>query len=606
MNRPALQFKRIYAVLASAMVLLAALRAYLVPFSHDEVATFYFYIQPGKFIPFSSHVDANGHFLTSALGWLCFKMFGSSPFSLRLPSLAALVLLCYAVSRCFSLFRFYVTRIAFAAGFLLFYTFLSYFSLCRGYGISMACLVMAVCYWHAFISGGMHRHFIKFSLFMQLALAANLTLIFVAGICLGICFVFHIKRKGLGSAGVVIVYLVNAALLLFWVAYAFYLRNNGALYYGAGSSYWQVTFVSLMENLYPSVPAVRWVIVALAAITAVVWAALCLKNGQSFIKTPAFWSFILFTALVLCFYLLNKVASVNFPEDRTGLFFYVFFVFAICSAWDGLNSRIAVYVPLLWAASGCIMVATQVDLRNHPWAIYETMPASFFDRLVKEQSSGHEPVTVGGHRIREFIYGFLNHRSEKKLSHMTSPEALQMNCDYALAVKADEPWYREYYDELATEDKWGFRLLKRRLPLTRKVIREFGNPADISGEPEYYNFFEVADTVLGSVNPLLAEVSFRIVKAPRPFRAWIVFQIDAQQPEDNIFVRTPLDLVAGDWESQGETTLCLVTGSVPLKIKRMVLYLWNIDRAPVEMKVKGSRLLRLEGAGVNVISKAKL
>src|SRR6478672_7236487 len=86
-----------YSILSAILFFIVALRCWLVPFAHDEVATFFFYIQPGDFLPFSSHPDANGHFLTSATGWLCFKAFGSSPFALRLPSLFAFLVLCYAV-----------------------------------------------------------------------------------------------------------------------------------------------------------------------------------------------------------------------------------------------------------------------------------------------------------------------------------------------------------------------------------------------------------------------------------------------------------------------------------------------------------------------------
>src|SRR5688572_18461950 len=122
------------------------LRSMLVPLAHDEVATFYFYIQPGSFMPFSSHVDANGHFLTSALGWACFELFGSSPLSLRIPSLLAFVLLCYACRRFLDLFDGWTARLLFCASFLLAGNFLAYFSICRGYGISMACLLMGLFY----------------------------------------------------------------------------------------------------------------------------------------------------------------------------------------------------------------------------------------------------------------------------------------------------------------------------------------------------------------------------------------------------------------------------------------------------------------------------
>src|SRR3954465_10567066 len=83
--------------LSAGMTLLVAWRCASVPFSHDEAATYFYYIQSGSFLPFSSHVDANNHFLLSACSWLCFKVAGPAKIVLRMPCLASFMLLCYAV-----------------------------------------------------------------------------------------------------------------------------------------------------------------------------------------------------------------------------------------------------------------------------------------------------------------------------------------------------------------------------------------------------------------------------------------------------------------------------------------------------------------------------
>lgn len=599
-------FYIVYWLAAGVVLLFVSLRSWLVPLWHDEVATFYFYIHPGEFIPFRSHIDANGHFLTSALGWICYKLFGASPFSLRLPSLAALVLLCYAVGRAMEFFRTAALKTAFAASFLLVYTFLAYFSMARGYGISMACLVMALYYFFRFLENGRTRHFLKFSLFIQLALAANLTLVVVSVMCIASALFIHLSRKSLFRVPVAAAYLLHILLVGFWGLYAFYLRDHGALYYGAGESYWQVTFVSLIHNLFPDSPHMPLVFLVLFCCLAALWLFFVVRHRQLFVLSAACWSLFLFVALVVSFYALKAIAGVNYPEDRTGLFFYVFFMFAFCLLADRLVKHIPRLIGLALVLTGSVWSFRIANLHNHPWTNHETMPREFYDILVNEQKRSSRRITIGGHRMREFIYGFLNFRSEMKLNHMTSPEALEMNCDYALAVRTDEPWYREYYDVLAAEDNWGFRLLKRKVPLIRETLREFDKVLTIHGEPEYVNCFDMGDTLLATADPLQADVRFRVLKAPIPFRAWLVFQIDAKNPEENIFVRVPLDLVSHDWTKQGEVTLSLVTGTVPRHVKRMVLYLWNIEKVPIEMTVIRSSLNRLQGPGVNVVSKARL
>ena len=64
------------------------LRAYYIPFTHDEVATFFHYINSERFIPFvNAHWYANNHVLNTVLSFLTYKLFGASELSLRLPNL---------------------------------------------------------------------------------------------------------------------------------------------------------------------------------------------------------------------------------------------------------------------------------------------------------------------------------------------------------------------------------------------------------------------------------------------------------------------------------------------------------------------------------------
>src|SRR5688572_5519453 len=98
-------FDTAYLFTCAVVFVVVVLRCAFVPFAHDEAATFHYYIQSGSFWPFLSHVDANGHFLTSAAGWVCFKLFGSSTLALRLPSVLSFVVLCMAVHKINGLLR---------------------------------------------------------------------------------------------------------------------------------------------------------------------------------------------------------------------------------------------------------------------------------------------------------------------------------------------------------------------------------------------------------------------------------------------------------------------------------------------------------------------
>jgi hypothetical protein len=336
------------------------------------------------------------------------------------------------------------------------------------------------------------------------------------------------------------------------------------------------------------------------------WVYRLVREKMSFVSKSSFFiSFFTFCSLIIAFYLLKKGLNVNYPEDRTGLFFYVFYVLSfvfMINEWKRYLQISLLVVP----ACFLIHFIFQLNFRVHPWRVYETMPAEFIRILKTEQKKTPYRITIAGHRVREFFYAFLNYKSTTKINHITAPEALQMNCDYAVAYKQDKPWYDPYYEEIASEDDWGFRLLKRRTPIDRKVLYKTKQIPDFTGNAEYYNAFEKTDTTFNADNPVLAEFNFDVKKAPEPMNAWLVLQIDGANPQENQFWRIPMNLVRYDWNGANNFTLSITSGNMPFKIKRIVAYLWNIDKKEIHIKMNSFHLYQLHGPGVKEISKAKI
>jgi hypothetical protein len=603
---PEKHFDKFYWFTCSVIFIIVVLRCIFVPFSHDEVATFNFYIQPGQFLPFLSHPDANGHFLTSATSWICFKLVGSSPQALRIPDIVAFAVLCFGVFKMNKLFTGLFTKIIFSSAFIISFNFISFYSLCRGYGLSMAFLMVALYYFFVYLRYGAFNHFWKFILFSQIALSANLTLVFVVLVTTAFVIITQIRNKVFVDGKNIALLVLNALLTLFWIKYAFFLKESGALYYGSGESYWKVTFETLIETIFFKDQLVNGIMIGLFFIMLIFWLYKLMREKKDFLLNSSFSiAFLIFCSLVILFYCLKKFLGVNYPEDRTGLFFYVFYCIAFAFMISELKGKFQAAL-LVIPAVYLVHFALHINFRVHPWRVYETMPASFFSILKEEQKKTPYRITIGGHRVYEFFYAFFNYKSGIKLNHMTSPEALQMNTDYALARQLDKPWYDKYYDELAAENDWGFRLLKRKIPLERKVLYATKNIPGFNGHNEYYNSFEKLDTTFNSENPLLAEFNFDVDLAPEPLNAFLVLQIDGVDEGSNAFLRIPMNLVRYDWNGANNFTLSITSGNIPLKIKRIVAYLWNIDKKEIKIKMNSFRLYQLEGNGVKEISKAKI
>jgi hypothetical protein len=599
-------FNKIYWTYSASMLALVVLRCYFIPFSHDEVATFYFYIQPESFLPFTSHVDANGHFLTNLTSWICYKLFGSSVFSLRLPNIFAFIVLVFGTFKLTKLVNGVFAKLILTFGFIACFNFISFYSLCRGYGLSMAFLITAFYYFYVNVKSFSNKNFILFLFNAHMALSANLTLVFVLLISSSILILFQIVYKHFFKFKVIGLWFASFTIVFFWIKYAFFLQSNGALYYGSGDSYWEVTFVSLIEIIFFKHIIINILTLVVSGMLLFYWLFALMQQKTRFLFNSQFAiSFFILLIIILAFYMLKVLLKVNYPEDRTGLFFYVLFIIAL--GFKVSESRHAYQkFSLIFPSFVLLNLFFSVNLTVHPWRIYETFPARFLDKLVEEQKHSKQKITIAGHRLREFIFGFINYNHQNKLNHITSPEALQMNADYAIAYQQDKPYYENFYNEIDTEDTWGFVLLKRKQPIERTLFYKTKSSFQMQGDLEYYNTFEKMDTTFNYTEPLLAEFDLSFNNVPVPFNAWLTLQIDDAEGKENSLIRVPLNLIQKDWNAAQNKILHILSGNIPLKIKRIVCYLWNIDKQNIQIKVNSFKLYRLNGKGIQIISQAKI
>ena len=603
------KFKYLFLLTSSLVFFVVALRSYLVPFNHDETATFFYFIQSGKYMPFHSAIDANNHVLNSLLGNVCFHLFGSSPFSLRIPNLIALIILMLATYKISKFLNQFGSKVVLMAGLLLSFHWLSFFSACRGYGLSMALLMMGIAFMLDYINNTENKSAFIFSIvFWQLAISANLILIIVVLLLSGITFIIQISNKKLINPLVIVTWLLHFAAIFYWLSFSFYLQEKGALYYGEGTDYWKVTFVSLIQLLVGNYSF----FIKCSLITVIIsiifgWFFLHKKdllNGKIQLQRPSFsiLFFVILNALVLGFYLMNKILGVNYPEDRTGLFFYVFFVLLLSFTLDKSSVTINSIIGYVIAALFFIHFLANLNFRKHSLNVYETMPEHFYTTLLNEQSKSKERITIGGHRVRELFYGFINYRHGGLLNPADPTEVMQMNCDYYIATKQEEKYFKPYYDIIDTEPDWGFVILKRKEKIKRNKVLELNNIYIKKNQHEFIEIYGHTDTVFANTKPLIAEINFNIEKFPIPVNAWLVLQVNDSLDQTIYFKRYPLQWTADDLNGKQNLSYSLITGNLPSKSKKIVFFIWNIEQKPISMKVNSLKIYQIEGKGVDYVA----
>lgn len=107
--------------------------------------------------------------------------------------------------------------------------------------------------------------------------------------------------------------------------------------------------------------------------------------------------------------------------------------------------------------------------------------------------------------------------------------------------------------------------------------------------------------------PLQADVNFNIEKAAVPLNMQLVMQIDSQDPnEGSSFIRVPFNLIKYDWNGSNNFSTSVISGAIPQKIKRIVIYFYNVDEREIKLKVNNFKLYQIHGEGIQVISKAAI
>lgn len=595
-------FNKFYWMLCSVIFIIVAFRAFFLPFSHDEAATFYFYIQSDNYLPYSAHVYTNNHVLNSALSNVCYHIFGSHRFFLRLPNILSFVVMCYGIYKLFKYFKNNSSKLILITFFLLTFNFLDFFELCRGYGLSFGFMTLGLAYLLDYFEEKKTNNLILFSLLWQLALAANLILVLVFTILLFYVLVFQLQNKILFNLKNAILHFFNVLLLIFWIKFSFFYKEQGMLDYGVGSNYWQVTFKTLIQFLFGTdLLIVQFIFLIAFAFILIYSFFLLLKKPIYLINiySRKLVFSVIFMTCILAFYLLKKLLAVNFPEDRTGLFFYLFFVVSLAFLFDNFSQKIVSKLTSLIFIIFIFIFSYKLNFKNFTSLYYHTMPKALFDKLTDEYKKTNQIFTIGGHRVRELNYAFLNYRGGAVLNHMDDSEQMTMNCDYYYAMKREKPYYKFYYDEIGEDKQWDRVLLKRKEKIKRnKLVSITNTPKKFNSNKEYFEFCRFGDSLTNSINCLEADVAIEFKKVPKPFNSFLVFSVENEKKEMIYFKRIPLN-----WLSDNLTNVTkyfkLTTGPLPKNNYTAIVFIWNIDKEVVEFNLNALTINQLFAKGIN-------
>lgn len=576
--------KSVFLLISFLLAVFLVIRALLVPMAHDEIATFYYFVQSGKVSPFLTNIDTNNHFLNSTLTWIFYRVFGPTPLVLRLSNLIFIPVFFYYLYKITQQLNSRVFRYALFISLALTLHFIEFLSLSRGYGISMA-LLMASLYYLIMGTGIKNTRYPIFSLIsIFLACTANLALINTYALILALTSITLIINN-LSRLKPILITIVCTGIIPFSIILIqiLYIKSNAGLIAGSPVNFWTTTITSLFAYLF-EVPGfyADGIAILLFSVIAVTGFWRLIKTGK--IKTllndkPTIFLYLL-AGNIASILILGFFFKVNYPDDRVGVYLYPLTLFSLVFLLDSLFSgskwNIAVVLPLLLIPIHFLFFA---NTTYSIWYKYDVIPERFYDRVMQDKKADGMPPTIAGHGMRIFCWSYLDYLKGGKASPVFFTHFPDYNADYQIVNIKMAPEWQIRYDTIDYDPVSERHLLKQRIPKQPKVLI---SKQIIPGTTTKDEFIQIAEGKADTLRNKNLKVDFNlsISSNNKPFNARIVFDIWDGSKKSMRYEYIHLSWLRNYWNgSPGNFINCLLVYLVPPEAAEYKIYLWNIEKA---------------------------
>ncbi len=577
--------ENIIAIIISLFVFTYLLfRALNIPIVHDEAATFFYYIQSGKFLPYNAHWDANNHFLNSFLSFISYRILGNSELIIRLPNLISFLIFAFYSFKISSLLTNKSIRWIFFLSLIFAHNFIEYFALSRGYGLSMAFLLAAI--WQLFkvIKNSKITDIILTLVFINLAVLANLTLITSMIIIIGIITLNLIINKKSNIASTIIsISIFGITPFIFFTKLLFDYKKFGLLYYGNHDGFIDNTLSSIIYLLFNSEQLILiYIIISVFIIFSI---RLIIINRQKSIKAILNNKIFVFSALlylnIVAISILGIVADINYPEDRTAIYLFPFFIGSFLFILDDFTknsqNKISKYLAIPLLIFPLHFIANMNISYSSFWK-NERIESSFVEKVKFETNNKNKQATIGGSHIRVLCWAYNNYKLGGKLNQVQRSIYPEYYSDYQIVDTNDYTGWRKYYHEIAFDEYSKLSLLKRNSSKS-KIIYKSTEKSSKNTKDEYYNICKMkVDSLTDKV--LIANISFTIESITEPFNTRLILSVNSENNENNQYDYIALNWKQLKWDKAHNTFKgSFIINKLNDKKTHLGIYLWNIDKS---------------------------
>jgi len=463
-------------------------KVFNVPITHDEVGTILFYNNFSFWdiimLPGSS---PNNHILNTVLVKVLTSFFGNSLFIVRLPNVLAFVVFSIAVFRLVKNI-FTLESIFFVAASTLFIAnpyLLDFFSLCRGYGLSIAFLTLSLSYLFDGFKTLNNKQVWKALMFAIVACYASFTLlVFWVAISLIVIMYFALKYKGKLKQQfkkISLLILLNT-LFLILIAVPIYKMNvaNEFVHWTSNGFKEDTIKLLVMLSLYGSEKINMFDAIVTGIIAVIIADAIYLSYKivqTKFNKVIFFTPLFVAVSLILLTVIVNLV-QVWFLETpnlvgRTALFFYPLFIVVFISTIDLIiknKSKLRALILSLGIILFSVyhLLSTVMPSKVKEWW-YDAYTVEVIN-FIKNQSDGNEVIIETSWLFNPSFQYHVQKEGEGWLSLEPYSKELDLKTD-ALYYYIQKEDYTKLKNQFYISKKYGDNFLLKRKRKNIEVIK---------------------------------------------------------------------------------------------------------------------------------------
>lgn len=299
-------------------------------------------------------------------------------------------------------------------------------------------------------------------------------------------------------------------------------------------------------------------------------------------------SFIFLAGNLIAYWLLHGIFGVNYPENRVVVYLLPVFLIALGFSLDDLMAMTGKRIFLFLLLPFLILPAIfplKINFTTTESYFKDPVSVEFYNKIANEQLSGDYPPTVGGHRLYLLCWSYLdyiNNGTQSALSWQDYPGKI---ADFQIIDKKELPLFHNDYRVVGEYNESSRYLMKRVHPIKKQlIIGQKGIHTEDETNFEYFNLFIAnVDSLVG--RSLYIGFKGKIQSIMVPFEAWIVADVKDAAGNSMRYVNYGLNWHKNSW--QGGSSYIkngLILHDLPSGSVTLVLYLWNINKAPFRIE----------------------